>query len=75
MRDIPKTRSTVRRPLGFRAEALRTVRKILAGATRLSDLREAERREIMECIEQTIELLVRLDDHRDAVLQILEPKA
>jgi hypothetical protein len=54
--------SSVRRSISAQMSTLDTLRKIVRGSLQLKHLREAERNELLSCIDQTIEVLGRLDE-------------
>lgn len=49
-----------RRSLGARAEAQRICRRILTGSVKLKDIGNSQRAEVLVCLEQTADMLVRL---------------
>lgn len=55
--NMHRNLTTIRRPLGGRAMALKSVRRLLTGHVKLSEIREAERNEILVCVDQTIDFL------------------
>ena len=64
MTKLTITRSTVRRSLTSRADALRVINRILAGSITMKSLRESERNEIVENLRQTIEMLDGMAPHQ-----------